>query len=100
MALSFERIRQTLTTIGLSQYQQAFEIQVIDDSVVSHLKESQFGAIGVALVGHRLTILRAFAVANEDAGWVQPGAFVWLDNTLAAAELQSLPGGLYQRSHR
>ena len=42
-------------------------------------------------MGHRLTILRAFAVANasEDAGWVQPGAFVWLDNTLAAAELQS-----------
>ncbi|MEM7404638.1 MAG: AAA family ATPase [Pseudomonadota bacterium] len=93
MALAYDRIRHTLTSIGLAHRVAVFEAEAIDDSLIDDLSTELLDSVVDLTVGEKLRILAAFglldavpadAVVAREGGALRTAV---LDDVLAAAEL-------------
>ena len=57
--------RQWLEELGLGQYADAFEENDIDESLLPDLTDEALERLGVASMGHRLKLLKAFAAQSS-----------------------------------
>ena len=58
-------IRQWLEELGLGQYADAFEENDIDESLLPDLTDEALERLGVASMGHRMKLLKAFAAQSS-----------------------------------
>jgi len=57
-------VRAWLESIGLVQYANLFEEQAVDFDLLTELTEGDLQKLGIAMLGHRLRLLKAIAILS------------------------------------
>ena len=57
-------VRSWLESVGLVQYAELFEAQAIDFELLTELTEEDLQKLGIAVLGHRLRLMKAIATLS------------------------------------
>ena len=69
-----QSVREWLAGIGLEQYADVFERNAIDLGLLPQLTDTEFDQLGIALLGHRLTLARTIAKLEGPQRASEPAA--------------------------